>query len=144
MSLQNGPQGFLKAEALIQTIQTKQVQHLTKAISQKVIYMIWYDPWMAAGKDTFIHDMLLAAGFSNCITTDRYPILDEASLTNLNPDIILLSSEPFPFKEKHINILQELLPNTIIKCVDGELFSWYGSRMSKSFEYFRALNEELA
>ena len=56
-----------------------------------------------------------------------------------NPDFIFLSSEPFPFKEKHIAEFQSICPNVKIKLVDGELFSWYGSRLLKAPEYFREL-----
>jgi ABC-type Fe3+-hydroxamate transport system substrate-binding protein len=98
---------------------------------------------MAAGADTFIHAMIQEAGWINMLKQNRYPVLDEAEIVDLNPDCILLSSEPYPFAEKHVHELQSLLPNTKVLLVDGELFSWYGSRMSKSFDYFRGLNESI-
>lgn len=98
---------------------------------------------MAAGSDTFIHSMLQEAGFPNCLAQKRYPELCIKEIIELNPDLIFLSSEPFPFKQKHIDELQNLLPNSKIVLVDGELFSWYGSRMLKSFDYFSQLNESI-
>jgi hypothetical protein len=55
----------------------------------------------------------------------------------LNPDYLLLSSEPFPFKEKHLSFFENLLPQAEVKIVDGELFSWYGSRLLKALPYFK-------
>jgi len=111
---------------------------------KRVLYLIWYQPWMAAGCDTFIHSMMEAAGFPSCLSVSRYPVLKEEEIIALQPDIIFLSSEPFPFREKHMASLQRLLPNAMIELVDGELFSWYGSRLLRSFDYFRSLNEKLA
>ncbi len=107
------------------------------------VYLIWQKPFMAAGRDTFIHDMLKYAGFDNVIQENRYPVLDIESIRKLNPSFILLSSEPFPFKQKHVEELQQEFPHSKVICVDGELFSWYGSRMLKAFDYFRTLHESL-
>lgn len=109
----------------------------------KTMYFIWHNPWMVAGSDSFISDMMLAGGFENCIQSERYPVLSAQELKAYNPQVILLSSEPFPFSVKHANEIKSICPDATIKIVDGELFSWYGSRMCQSFEYFRALNEEL-
>ena len=98
---------------------------------------------MAAGNDTYIHHMMQIAGFDNCISTSRYPSLTNMDMQKLNPAYIFLSSEPYPFKEKHIIELQNILPHSKIILVDGEHFSWYGSRMLKSFDYFRSLHEQL-
>lgn len=112
-----------------------------KPIAKKgtCVYLIWENPKMAAGKSTFIDAMLSLAGFENLIQVDRYPELSSEKLVELAPDYLLLSSEPFPFKEKHIQSFQKLLPQTKIQLVDGELFSWYGSRLLQSAEYFRRL-----
>ncbi|MFK7755369.1 MAG: helical backbone metal receptor [Flavobacteriales bacterium] len=100
------------------------------------LYLIWRNPYMAAGGDTYINRMLELCGFKNVLKNElRYPELDEAKLVELNPDWVLLSSEPFPFKEKHIAELQVLLPNAKIELVDGEAFSWYGSRILPAVDY---------
>jgi hypothetical protein len=98
---------------------------------------------MAAGSDTFIHDMIQKAGFVNALDQKRYPVLSIDDFHIIQPDLIFLSSEPYPFKAKHIDELSTICPGIPIKLVDGELFSWYGSRLLHSFDYFSALHEEL-
>ena len=84
--------------------------------------------------------MLQRCGFTNIFSDrDRYPVIDPASLAATGCDLILLSSEPYPFREKHLLELKTLLPNTTIRLVDGELFSWYGSRLLQAPAYFRDL-----
>jgi ABC-type Fe3+-hydroxamate transport system substrate-binding protein len=104
---------------------------------QKTLYLIWKDPYMSAGSDTFIHDIMKRCGFENAISESRYPKLSEEAISELNPDLVLLSSEPYPFKKKHIQELQQLLPNAEIKLVDGEMFSWYGSRLNLVPSYLK-------
>jgi len=103
------------------------------------LYVIWNNPIMAAGSDTFIHEMMKTAGFTNVILEARYPEVSEDALRALNPDVVLLSSEPFPFKEKHVAQFQTMLPTAKIRLVDGEMFSWYGSKMLKAYDYFQEL-----
>lgn len=103
------------------------------------VYLIWNDPIMVAGQDTFINEMLSIAGFKNLIETSRYPEVMSEDLQALDPDYLLLSSEPFPFKEKHLNLFKTLLPNVRVRIVDGELFSWYGTRLLKTLAYFKSL-----
>lgn len=110
---------------------------------KNAVYLIWRKPFMAAGSDTFINDMLCRCGFENLIEETRYPEVDASKLSALNPEFILLSSEPYPFKEKHIQELQEIVPNAIIELVDGEMFSWYGSRLKLASSYFANLMESI-
>lgn len=96
---------------------------------------------MAVGRDTFIHDMLERAGYENLTQSyTRYPSLQPEEMKALNPEVILLSSEPYPFKTKHLNELAEICPDAEIKLVDGELFSWYGSRLLHAGPYFQSLH----
>jgi ABC-type Fe3+-hydroxamate transport system substrate-binding protein len=133
-----------KAQTLINNIKTK-FSSLEKINNQpKVLYMIWKKPWMCAGKDTFIDSMLSTLGFINAVPHSRYPILEETELEGLKPDFIFLSSEPYPFKEKHINELQNRFPNSKVLIVDGEMFSWYGSRLIESATYFKDLLNKIA
>ena len=97
---------------------------------------------MTVGSDTFIHNMLQYAGFENSIIKTRYPELKIQEIIDLNPDVILLSTEPYPFKQKHIAELEEFMPNTKILVVDGEMFSWYGSRLVNSPQYFKTLQTQ--
>lgn len=107
-------------------------------------YCIWREPWMWAGGDTFIHDILQRCGLQNVLAdTPRYPELELASLQQLKPALVLLSSEPYPFKEKHIAEVQAILPEARILLVDGEMFSWYGSRLLHAAEYLAALLQSL-
>ena len=110
---------------------------------KKVIYLIWHEPCFAVGKNTFINDMLKNAGFNNCIKENRYPEITGEMIHDLNPDFLFLSSEPFPFQNNHIEYYKNFIAEEKIKLVDGEMFSWYGSRMTKANIYFQQLREEL-
>ncbi|MEW4922756.1 helical backbone metal receptor [Algibacter sp. 2305UL17-15] len=108
----------------------------------KTIYFIWKNPWMVAGNNTFINYLLNLNKFDNCFgTIERYPEIELKQRKDI--DLVLLSSEPFPFKEAHKKELQECYPNAKIILVDGEFFSWYGSRLAKAFNYFKQLRSNL-
>lgn len=110
-----------------------------------VAYLIWRKPYMVAANDTFINAMLERAGFQNAFANrTRYPEITPADLQTAHPDLIFLSSEPYPFKAKHIAELQEICPSARILLVDGEVFSWYGSRLLRASDYFRNLHNEIA
>ncbi len=119
----------------------------TLALQQKIdktaAYIIWKEPYMLAGRNTFIHDVLTKNGLRNIITENRYPAIELSSLVTLNPDFVFLSSEPYPFKEKHIEEIALALPNTKVMLVDGEMFSWYGSRLVKAVQYFFEFQRQL-
>lgn len=123
-------------------------QSLTKAkplteSSPSVIYLIWQNPWMTVGNDTFVHSMLEIVGFRNVFSAHkRYPELSDEDIRNAQPDYVFLSSEPFPFKQKHQARLKALCPKAEIVLVDGEAFSWYGSRMLHSVSYFCSLKAQ--
>lgn len=110
-------------------------------LNLKAAYLIWKDPYMAAGGDTFIHHMMAAAGIRNVFAEKlRYPEVSVEQIRASEADIVLLSSEPYPFKDKHIETLSNLLPEQKILLVDGEVFSWYGSRIRHFASYIRDLN----
>lgn len=108
-----------------------------------VLYLIWQKPFMAVGKPTFIDAVLTSLGFNNVASNQRYPQLNKEAITELNPYYIFLSSEPFPFKEKHQKEVQDLFPGSKVILVDGEMFSWYGSRLVKAPAYFKKLLSQL-
>ena len=110
--------------------------------SVKVAYLIWKNPYMTIGSDTFIHEILEKLGFENIFKNEkRYP---EISLDQMNEaDYIFLSSEPFPFQQKHIEEIQKHLPNQKIILVDGEAFSWFGTHISKCATYYKTLQAEI-
>ena len=99
------------------------------------IYLIWKDPYYAAGKSTFIDDVLCRMGFINLLKGERYPEWNAEEI----PDFIFLSTEPYPFKDKHVNELSRRYPSSKIMLVDGEMFSWYGSRLIYTVPYSREL-----
>ena len=111
---------------------------------QKTAYLIWQKPYMTIGGDTFINDMLLKCGFQNIFADkSRYPVVTIDDLQIANCQLLLLSSEPYPFKQKHIDELQVQLPGTKIILANGEFFSWYGSRLLQAPSYFKQLISQI-
>lgn len=107
----------------------------------KTAYLIWKNPYMTVGSDTFIHNILSEIGFENIFKNQtRYPEIQVEDL--VEADVIMLSSEPFPFKEKHVAELKEFYPEKKIIIVDGEAFSWYGTHIAKCENYFKELIAE--
>lgn len=102
-----------------------------KQFSGKVIYMIWQNPYMVAGRGTFINSILDYLGYENAVLQKRYPEIGPYMLRKLKADLIFLSTEPYPFKESHKATFNELSLEAQIQLVDGEAFSWYGSRLAK-------------
>ena len=131
------------AKKLVQNIENAFVDLKEFSPNKKVsvAYFIWKNPYMCAGKDTFIDEVLQHCGLENVLknSNSRYPIIEMLDLKKYNPQLILLSSEPYPFKDNDINELQSVLPNTTIRIVDGEMFSWYGSRLLESSAYLKSL-----
>lgn len=118
--------------------------------SYKAAYFIWANPYMVAGGDTFINEMLRLNKFENIYknnpnVTGRYPEVEIKKIRlQGDPDLVLLSSEPFPFKDEHAFELGRFTHHAKTFFVDGEMFSWYGSRLVKAFAYFKKLHEKLA
>lgn len=109
--------------------------------SNSVAYFIWRKPYMVAGNHTFINHLLERIHLNNVFKykSSRYPEVTKEELIAAKPEYIFLSSEPYPFKQKHMDELQTILPQSKILLVDGELFSWYGSRLQHSCSYFKTL-----
>jgi ABC-type Fe3+-hydroxamate transport system substrate-binding protein len=114
---------------------------LKPATRKRAAYFIWNQPMMVAGRSTFINNMIQRTGFNNCFANrdQRYPEISLDELKVANPEFILLSSEPFPFKPKHAIALKQCCPNATILFVDGQMFSWYGSRLLKAASYLHSL-----
>ena len=105
-------------------------------------YLIWREPYMTVGHDTIIHDVMRRAGLVNVFGSHaRYPELTAEDLRAAAPELVLLSSEPYPFAEKHRSELRAVLPASDVRLVDGEPFSWYGSRLLETPPYLRELRE---
>ncbi|HAY3563248.1 TPA: ABC transporter substrate-binding protein [Elizabethkingia meningoseptica] len=104
----------------------------------KAAYLIWKNPYMTIGSDTFIHHILHQLGFENIFSGQkRYPVIEMQDLQEA--DVIMLSSEPYPFKEKHIEEFRAIYPDKKIMIVDGEAFSWYGTHIAKCEAYYKEL-----
>jgi ABC-type Fe3+-hydroxamate transport system substrate-binding protein len=105
-----------------------------------VLYLIWRDPWMTVAPDTYIAQTLKLFGWRNFCNPEgdkssevRYPEVDLADFAGV--DRVLLSSEPFHFKEHHVAEVAELVPGAEVSLIDGEMTSWYGSRAIAGLEY---------
>ena len=128
------------AETVVSSIQ-KKVKTLKQQLQNKqktrVAYVIWKKPLMVAGRNTFINSLLELNNLENVFGEKRYPVTSLEDLRNRQPEVVLLSTEPFPFQEKHIKDFSDL--DVQVEIVDGEYFSWYGSRLLKAMEYFKKL-----
>lgn len=133
-------------EMVVQIAQTLPIRSSEEVpAGLRVAYFIWRKPYMVAAGDTFIHAMLDAAGFQNAFAgQSRYPEVSPDDLRATQPDLIFLSSEPYPFSRKHVAELEVICPSARVLVVDGEVFSWYGSRLLRAGDYFRNLHNEIA
>ena len=133
------------AETLVTRISNRFSQLPTPNTKPQTAYLIWKDPYMTVGGDTFIHHLLETAGFCNLFAAQtRYPQITVEDLQHAGCQLLLLSSEPYPFSQKHVDELQKQLPGTTILLVDGEMFSWYGSRLLQAPSYFQKLRQQIA
>lgn len=121
----------------------KSFSGIEKLPALRALYLIWRNPWMVAASNTFIHEMITLTGLQNCAESNRYPELNVEEIKMLNPELILLSSEPYPFQQKHVNEIQKICPQAKIVLVDGEMFSWYGSRLRMFPNYLKELTSSL-
>jgi len=132
------------AQKLITDIQSR-LDDRPDASELRTAYMIWKDPWMTVGHDTYIHDVLDHWNLPNVFAEKtRYPKIDLKELKRHNPDLILLSSEPYPFKEKHLAQVEEVCPAARVLLVEGEWFSWYGSHMKHAFGRLNAWRKTIS
>lgn len=103
-------------------------------------YLIWKNPWMTVGGDTYISSQMQLAGFENIFQNQqRYPAISSEALAPA--EIIFLSSEPYPFRQEDVLGMRSLFPEKAVELVDGEMFSWFGTRAVKSFTYLKRLRE---
>jgi len=112
-------------------------------INVRVAYLIWQNPYMTIGSDTYIHDALQRDGFYNVFSSlQRYPVVTLEEITKKRPQLVFLSSEPFPFKKQHQREIEKALNGIKSILVDGEYFSWYGSRKIHLNNYKTLLQKE--
>lgn len=133
-----------KADELIENI-NRELDRIPEEAPLRVAYLIWQKPWMTVGRNTYIHSVLSRWKMDNVFKHEtRYPKITLEKLAGKNPDYILLSSEPFPFKEKHKDEIREACPDSHVLLVDGQWFSWYGSRMLSSFKKLNTLRRAIS
>lgn len=126
-----------KAKDLIETIQQR-FNALPSAEGKRVAYVIWKNPYMVVGQNTYINSLLERLGFVNGFAKyeGRYPVVAKEDLKEAKLDYLFLATEPFPFQEEHIPAFTSFLPNTEVRIIDGEMF-WYGPRMIEAADYFQ-------
>jgi ABC-type Fe3+-hydroxamate transport system substrate-binding protein len=112
---------------------------------KKAAYFIWKNPFMVAGSDNYINELLKLNHFTNIyLDKGRYPEIELKKMRlEGDPDIVLLSSEPYPFKEEDAFEIGRFTHHAKTVFVDGEMFSWYGTRLLKAFSYFKQMHERL-
>ena len=133
-----------RGKELIQNAKLEMEVSKNAFAGKRVLYCMWYQPWMAVASETFIDAVLQYLGFENVLKHKiRYPEFTWEEIKDLRPDYIFLSSEPFPFSQKHKGEVLQLMPTTKVVQVDGERFSWYGSRLILAGKYFRHLRTQI-
>ena len=138
-----------RAEALAQVLRAELSRCAAQAWPvQRVLYLIWREPWMTVARDTYIARMLAQVGWQSWPAVEggetgaaRYPMLSGTEPWLGRIDRVLLSSEPYRFDETHLALAQALCPQALVQLVDGELLSWYGPRAAQGLAYLRALAE---
>ncbi|NPA42435.1 MAG: ABC transporter substrate-binding protein [Chlorobi bacterium] len=137
-----------RARSLVEAMEAERRSYTDEfsGTPRKALYFIWRNPWMTAGSPTFIDTMMRLAGFENLTPPEkgRYPAWEEDELKTIDPEVILLCDEPFPFKpEKHLDEVRTLFPAADILFVRGEPFTWFGAYPLRAFDYFRELQTRL-
>lgn len=109
-------------------------------------YLIWKDPWMAVGPDTYVDDLLGLAGGRNVFAEqpERYPTFELSELARLGTEVVLLADEPFPFKETHVPEVDAAVPGAVVECLSGDDCCWHGVRSIRGVRLARALFERHA
>ena len=109
---------------------------------RRTLTLIWKDPWMCAGPGTYLADLVRACGLAP-IGPGRYPVLSDAQLAAMDPQLVLLPSEPYKFTRRHLADLEKRFPRAQVRLVDGRALTWYLSRTEQALRQLRAIVEEL-
>ena len=126
------------------TIQSGFNRLITPTSKLSFVYLIWKDPYFAVATNTYINSVLEHGGFTNALASQtRYPEITLDQINQLQPDCVMLPSEPYPFKEEHVEALQKEFPYSYVCAVDGEIISWYGSKMLEAPEYLVKINSDI-
>jgi ABC-type Fe3+-hydroxamate transport system substrate-binding protein len=134
----------LRASAIIEGIRDEFESIGSDGMGMRAAYFIWNKPMMVAGGGTFIHEIMGRLGVKNVFgNRTRYPEVTLEELRAAEPELLLLSSEPFPFSQKHVSAFEALCPGANVVLVDGQMFSWYGSRLLHVPKYLASLRSSL-
>ncbi|MCS6978982.1 MAG: helical backbone metal receptor [Flavobacteriales bacterium] len=133
------------AQSLVKDVQKARKWLKTPESKIPVAYLIWRRPFMTVNRNTFIHHMMAMAGMENVFAGHeaRYPEISTEDLQAASPSLVILSSEPYPFSEKHFEELEKIVPQAYLFLADGEMFSWYGSRMLQAFDYLEMVRKQV-
>jgi len=130
-------------------IETRHARVLRAAAGRALVrfaYLIWREPWMTLNADTFVNALLADAGGQNVFANhvDRYPTITPDDLRAANPDVVLMSTEPFQFKPAHADELARAsgISRDAFQIVDGEMLSWHGSRTPAGIDYAAAVIDQ--
>jgi ABC-type Fe3+-hydroxamate transport system substrate-binding protein len=109
-------------------------------------YFIWRNPWMTISGDTYVSDLLRFAGGVNvfCAAKDRYPKVTPEAVLAAQPDVLLFSSEPYPFSDRHRSDLEAAFPGCAIAFVDGDDCCWHGARTRQGLKLMSELRGRFA
>lgn len=133
------------AQSLVKDVHKARKWLKTPAELVPTAYLIWRRPYMTVNHSTFIHHMMTLCGMYNVFAghPERYPQITEEELIQAGPRLVILSSEPYPFSERHFEELEKILPDAYLFLADGEMFSWYGSRMIEAFDYLEMVRRQV-
>lgn len=133
------------AQSIVKDVQKARKWLKTPSETIPTAYLIWRRPYMTVNRNTFIHHMMQLCGMHNVFGEHpvRYPEISEEDLRRAAPRLVILSSEPYPFSEKHLEELEKILPEAYFFLADGEMFSWYGSRMIEAFDYLEMVRRQV-
>ncbi|HEY1090375.1 MAG TPA: helical backbone metal receptor, partial [Burkholderiaceae bacterium] len=138
--------GLRQRAAILRADLDAQLARAVPGSGEKVLYLIWREPWMTVARDTYISAMLAQVGWQTwpealggLTGAARYPALSGSEAWLADIDRVLLSSEPYRFDEGHIAEAQRLCPQACVQLVDGELLSWYGPRAAQGLAYLHDL-----
>lgn len=131
----------IQAEKIITEVETGLEACKNRLAGMRAAYLIWKNPYMSCGGDTYIHSIMSHLGLKNVYSSSkRYPEVKLEELKEESPDLVLLTSEPYYFRQSDQEELRRILPNTCVIRVSGKSFTWYGSQLSEACQYF---NDEL-
>jgi ABC-type Fe3+-hydroxamate transport system substrate-binding protein len=114
---------------------------------QRVLYLVWKAPWMTVARNTYISRTLALAGWDTvpARASARYPQVQLDQTLLAESQLLLLSSEPYRFRARHVVELRALpvMRGKTVALIDGEMTSWYGSRAIAAMDYLRRFREPL-